>query len=437
MTGPRPGALDASGAARNSPKQAFAPALMNAVRDRFAHTDHCPITGQPRIFFESGGGSLKLKAAVERSAEIALLPDQEGRDNDASRFLTGIIERGRQDLMLYFGATAGQAISGETGTELLHRFIRAVALVAPPGPILSSTLEHPASQDAARYWAQATGRRSHDIHFDARVGTVTPDDYARAVTPDTRIATVIHTSQLTGFQVDLPGIVRTIRAVAPDCYIIVDGIQSAPHGPLHVDDYDCDAYVISAYKAFSRLSTGFAWLSPRLSSLRHDHMRGKPHTYWEFGSRDPGIFAAHSAVIDYLCWLGDHFSEKEDRRSRLLAGAAAMADHERALLHLLLFGDETVAGVGDIAGVSLIGPLQMPDRQGIVSLRLDGFESTILVREMAALGIRVHARINDGYSRHILQELGMRDCLRITFCHYNTPAEIRAFLEALAAIAAP
>ena len=409
---------------------------MNAVRDRFAHPDRCPITGQPRIFFESGGGSLKLKAAVERSAEVALIPDQEGRDNDASRYLTGIIGSGRQDLMLFFGATAGQAISGETGTELLHRFIRAVALVSPPGPILSSTLEHPASRDAAQYWAEATGRRSIDIHFDPHAGTVTPDDYARALTPDTRVATVIHTSQLTGFQVDLPGIVRTIRAVAPDCYIVVDGIQSAPHGPLRVDDYDCDAYVFSAYKAFSRLSTGFAWLSPRLSSLPHDRMRGKQQTYWEFGSRDPGIFAAHSAVVDYLCWLGGHFGENEDRRSQLLAGAGAIADHERALLHLLLFGDEAVAGVGDIGGVSLVGPLQMQDRQGIVSLRLDGFESTTLVRNMAALGIRVHARIDDGYSGHILQELNMPDCLRITFCHYNTPAEIRTFLKVLAEIAA-
>ncbi len=436
MTGRRPGAPDASDASRNNPGRAFAPALMNAVRDRFAHTDRCPITGQPRIFLESGGGSLKLKAAVERSADIALLPDQEGRDNDASRYLTDIIGNGRQDLMLYFGATAGQAISGETGTELLHRFIRAVALVAPPGPVLSSTLEHPASRDAAQYWAKATGRHSIDIHFDARASTVIPDDYARAVTPDTRIATVIHTSQLTGFQVDLPGIVRTIRAVAPDCYIIVDGIQSAPHGPLHVEDYDCDAYVFSAYKAFSRLSTGFAWLSPRLSSLPHDRMRSKPRIHWEFGSRDPGIYAAHCAVVDYLCWLGGHFSEKEDRRSRLLAGATAMADHERALLHLLLFGDETAAGLTDAAGVSLIGPSKTEDRRGIVSFRLEGFESTTLVREMAARGVRVHARINDGYSGHILQELNMPDCSRITFCHYNTPAEIRAFLEALTEIAA-
>ena len=436
MTGTSPETLEATDAARNNPGRAFAPALMNAVRDRFAHTGRCPITGKPRIFLESGGGSLKLKAAVERSAEIALLPDQEGRDNEASRFLTGIIECGRQDLMLYFGATAGQAISGETGTELLHRFIRAVALVAPPGPVLSSSLEHPASRDAALYWAEATGRCSHDISFDARAATVTPDDYARAVTPDTRIATVIHTSQLTGFQVDLAGIVRAIRAVAPDCYIIVDGIQSAPHGPLRVNDYDCDAYVFSAYKAFSRLSTGFAWLSPRLSSLPHDRMHGKPQTYWEFGSRDPGIFAAHSAVVDYLCWLGGHFSEKADRRGRLLAGAAAMADHERSLLHQLLFGDETAAGLIDIPGASLIGPPQMEDRQGIVSFRLEGFESTALVRKLAALGIRVHARVDDGYSGHILRELGMDDCLRITFCHYNTPAEIRTLLRALAEIAA-
>lgn len=50
---------------------------MAAVRERFHHVDRCPVTGEPRIFLESGGGSLKLKAAIAVSAEVSALPDQE------------------------------------------------------------------------------------------------------------------------------------------------------------------------------------------------------------------------------------------------------------------------------------------------------------------------------------------------------------------------
>jgi selenocysteine lyase/cysteine desulfurase len=418
--------------ATNAPGRLFPPALLRSIRARFAHADKCPITGKKRVFFENGGGSLKLKAAVAKSADVALLPDQEGRDNDASRFLTGTIERGRRDLMLFMGASSGQPISGETGTELLYRFIRAVALNAPPGPIMSSNLEHPASHDAAHYWAQATGRRWIDVRFDPRSGTITPQDYARAVTPDTRIATVIHTSQLTGYRVDLPGIVRAIRKTAPECFVIVDGIQAAPHGALEIDSYDCDAYVFSAYKAYSRLSTGFGWLNDRLGAIKHEHMLGKPASYWEFGSRDPGIFAAHSVVVDYLCWLGGKYAKSKDRRALVVAGAKAMEAHEEALLHLLLFGDNRLRGLSQLAKVKLIGPADLTGRQGIVSFRFDGMSSPELVKALAKRGIRAHARISDAYSGHILAELGLEDCLRISFCHYNTPAEIKALLAALA-----
>ena len=61
----------------------FPAALLAQVRERFHHVDHCPVTGQPRIFLESGGGSLKLKAAIAASAEVSALPDQGPRSNSA------------------------------------------------------------------------------------------------------------------------------------------------------------------------------------------------------------------------------------------------------------------------------------------------------------------------------------------------------------------
>ncbi len=418
-----------------APKLLAAP-LLSEIRARFHHVDTCPITKAPRIFFENGGGSLKLRAAIAAGAELAAIPDQEQRDNDASRYVSAVIARGREDLRLFFGATTGQVISGETGTELLYRFIRAVALSAPAGPFLSSSLEHPASFDSAKLWADRTGRARIAIKLDIHSGTVTPADYARAVTPDTRLATVIHTSQLTGLHVDLPGIVAAIRRVSPDCFVIVDGIQNAPHGRVEVERYGADAYVFSAYKAYSRLAIGFAWIGPRLERVPHEHMQGKSDKYWELGSRDPGIYAAHSAVADYFDWLGSHFTASADRRARVLAAADAMAAHEKALVGLLIEGNGKRPGLTQNNKVTLVGPASLDDRQGIVSFGLSGLSAPELVRAFAARGIRVHARIDDAYSGHILADLGLKDCLRVSLCHYNTPEEVDAFLAALQEISA-
>ncbi len=421
-----------------SDSELFAPDLMAAIRARFHHVDHCPITDRPRIFFENGGGSLKLKDALAANAEIEAIPDQEGRDNGASRYLSAVLDKGREDLHLMFGSALGedrgQVVSGETGTRLLYRIIRSIALAAPSGPVLSCTLEHPASLDAARQWAGNTGRDWIEVPFDTATGRVTADHYAAAVTPETRIATVIHTSQLTGFVVDLPAIAAAIRGVAPQCFIIVDGIQRAPHGPMAVAEYGVDAYVFSPYKAYSRLSLGFAWIGDRVTQVPHEHMLAKSPDIWELGSRDPAFYAAQSKVIDYFCWLGGHFSDATGRRALTAAGTGAMARHEAALLALLIFGDDAAPGLVAHEAVTVIGPAAVEDRAGIVSFNLEGMASTELVRRFAGRDIRVHARTSDAYSRHILEALGIEDCLRVSVCHYNTPDEVRLFLRALAAI---
>jgi cysteine desulfurase/selenocysteine lyase len=84
--------------------------------------------------------------------------------------------------------------------------------------------------------------------------------------------------------------------------------------------------------------------------------------------------------------------------------------------------------------VKIIGPLTLEGREGIVSFNLDGMASPDLVQEFAKRGIRVHARVSDGYSGHILGALGLDDCLRVSMCHYNSPEEVRQFLGALAEI---
>lgn len=409
--------------------------LSAAIRDRFHHVDACPITGKSRIFFESGGGSLKLKAAIAANADISAIPDQEGRDNPASAYLSEIIREARAGLWDFFGATEGQVIAGETGTELLYRFVRAVCLSRPAGPVLSSALEHPATFDSARQWAERTSRQWIDVGLDAQTGVVTPDHYAAAVTPDTCLATIVHTSPLTGMRVDLPAIVSAIRAVAPDCFIVVDGIQHAPHGALDVAASGADAYVFSPYKTYSRVSAGFAWMADRLIALPHERMLGAPESLWEFGTRDMGMHAAQSAVIAYFEWLADQVGPvATDRRARLLAAGAAMAGHERALIHCLMHGDGEHAGLADIPAVRLIGPMDSPAREGIVSFTVDGLSAPDVVAQLAEHGIRIHARKNDAYSGHLLNALGMQDCVRVSLCHYNTAEEVSALLGAMATI---
>ena len=66
------------------------------------------------------------------------------------------------------------------------------------------------------------------------------------------MATILHTSPVTGMSMDIAKIAKEIRSISPNCYIIVDGIQHAAHGQIDIESYNIDGYVISPYKMFSR-----------------------------------------------------------------------------------------------------------------------------------------------------------------------------------------
>ncbi|WP_236645383.1 aminotransferase class V-fold PLP-dependent enzyme [Aidingimonas lacisalsi] len=409
-------------------------ALLGHIRERFHYVEHCPYAGK-RIFLENAGGSLTLKSVVQRTADIAAIPDNEHRDNPASQALSEIVNQGRKDLTTFFGASNGTLFGGETGTECLFRIIRTAALNAPAGGnMIACEIEHPATFDASAQWADRTQREWIRIPFDAHTGRVTATDYATHVRPDTRIATILHTSPITGQTMDIGAIAHQIRRIAPECFIIVDGIQHAPHGYLEIDDYDVDAYVVSLYKAFCRFNNGYAWLSERLNTIDHDRLLSKPKDAWELGSRDPSALAGASAVIDYLDWLGSHVTTAESRRERLIAAGTAIREHEQALIHWLLNGRNGLKGLTDYPQVRLIGEKDSPYREGVVSFEVQNMDAKQLVSRLGERGIRVHARSNDVFSGNILRPLSMDAVTRISVAHYNSITEIDTCLSVLSEI---
>ncbi|MFZ7093101.1 aminotransferase class V-fold PLP-dependent enzyme [Primorskyibacter sp. 2E233] len=406
----------------------FSDDLSAQVRARFAHVETCPFTG-PRIFFENAGGALTLNSVVETSARFAAIPDNQGRDNPASKALVKVIEAAREDVRTLFNAPSGAVLWGESGTELLFRLVQDACLGAEAGGIvLGSTVEHPASRSACARWAAMTKRPHVLVPHDDETGLVTAQAYADAVTPDTRVATILHTSPVTGMGNDVAAIAQAIRDVSPECFIIVDGIQHACHGQIDVSAAPIDGYVISPYKVFSRHGYGVAWASDRLTMLAHDALVGGPDGNWELGTRDTGAYATMSDVVNYFDWLGAQVSDTTDRRARIEAAGAAIHAHESALTTAMLDGVGNLPGLSDLPDVRIVGGADNAAREGLVSFWIDARPSGEVVEALNAAGIRTHIRKSDHYSGNILGPLGQADCIRVSLAHYNTLDEVRAFL---------
>jgi len=413
----------------------FSPDLLRDIRTRFAQIDTCPVQG-PRIFFENAGGALTLNAVVETSAQYAAIPDNQGRDNPGSHALSGLISRAKAELAVFMNAPGGQFFAGESGTELLFRLIMNASLGSTGDTVLGSTIEHPATRSACARWAAIAGKRHVLIAHDDPTGTVSASAYAAQVTPATSVATILHTSPVTGMGMDVPAITAAIRAVSPDCFIIVDGIQHAAHGQIDLASYDIDGYVISPYKMFSRHGYGVAWISDRLAALPHDSLLGSPREVWELGTRDTGSYATMLDVLAYFDWLGAQVTDSTDRRARFAAAGAAIHAQEHALTTAMLHGTGNLPGLADMPRVQIVGGVDNPAREGLVSLTVDGMASADVVAALNAQGIRTHLRKADHYSGNILTPLGLEGCVRVSLCHYNSPDEVSAFLSAMQIIAA-
>ncbi|MEH6360504.1 MAG: aminotransferase class V-fold PLP-dependent enzyme [Amylibacter sp.] len=410
--------------------------LMDEVRDRFCLVDSCPDQGA-RIFFENAGGALTLKSVVETSTQYAAIPDNQGRDNPASHQAGRMIETSKENIRTFLNAKGGQVFVGESGTELLFRLISAACLGTPKGgAVLGSSLEHPASRSACVRWADIAGKSYVSATHNDATGTITVADYLPHITADTRVATILHTSPVTGMSVDVGAIAKAIRDVAPDCIIIVDGIQHAAHGGLDIDAYDIDGYVISPYKVFSRHGYGIAWISDRLAAMPHDTLIGAHNAPWELGTRDAGSYATFTDVVGYFEWLGGRVSNATTPRDKIVAAGHAIAQQENALVDAMLHGVGGEKGLADMPEITVIGGLDNPHREGLVAIVVKGHASADIVTKLSEHGIRVHIRRADHYSGNILTPLGLDSCIRVSMCHYNTKDEVRAFLKAISIILA-
>jgi selenocysteine lyase/cysteine desulfurase len=400
------------------------PNLVTAIRDRFAHVDSCPFEGD-RIYFENGGGALTLKSVIETTSAYAAVPDNQGRDNPAALALSGRISKAKADLALLMNAKSGQFIVGETGTELLFRLLRNACLSAPKGSkIIGSSIEHPSSRSAALHWGNVAGMDYVNVPFSTSTGQVTPADYAKHMTPDVAVATVLQASPVTGIGMDVAAISKAIRSIAPECLIIVDGIQHAAHGQMNLASYDVDGYVISPYKVFSRHGYGVAWISDRLTELPHEALKGGPVNNWELGTRDTGAYAAMSDVVAYFDWLGGQVSGETEPRARIEAAGRAIKSYETALTDALINGIGNLPGLREMDHLTILSGTDNAAREGTVSFYVHGISSPEIVKTLNDNGIRTHTRTADHYSGNILKPLGLSDCVRFSMCHYNTTQEI-------------
>jgi len=413
----------------------YSPQLMEEIRSRFLYVDWDPYSGK-RIYLEAASGSLRPKSVIEAMAKETCLPDQQGRANPGSAHSIEVTAKGIEDLMLFFGAKSGQTIPGWSSSHVIYRITNAVLSSIPGTNVVTTGLDHASVRSAVTQFAEKYGKEERIAEPNRETGSVELDSICEQIDKDTCFLAVIHTSNVTGEIYDVKTIVKEARKIKPDLYIMVDGVQYSPTGLIDVEEIGADAYVIAPYKNYGVKGCGYAHVSDRLAKLQHWKYIYKPETSWDLGGVEHQSYAAWSAVVDYLCWLGGRFTDSGDRRAQIVAAMESVKAHSTGLLFTLINGTDKIAGLKDMKHVTVYGMGEdMSSRACLVGFNLEGIESVKGCELYKGEQLRLHAPGHDPFFAAMLKQLGISSFIRLSACHYNTPEEMELFLEATASFA--
>lgn len=410
--------------------QAFSDALMREVKARFLQVDH-DHHGRERLYFDNAGGSFRLKAAAERFAQVDAIPDNAERIHATAVELQDIQAKGGADLRTILNATSGSVYASLTASGAMFDMVRAVAENVPGTNMVTTVLEHPSAFDAMSLYAQRLGRELRVAKSNPVTGGVDVDEIVRLVDKDTCLLNVIYASNISGAKLDMAEIVRRARKIKPDLYILVDAVQHAPHGLIDLQKTPVDGINLAPYKFFGCRGSGLSWVSDRAALLPHHKLAGKKPDYWDLGSAAPWQFAVLTEIVDYVCWLGGHFTDATDRRALFVAGITHIELHERALLAVLLDGNENATGMRELKGVNVfLDHEDLTKRDLILGIGFDRIDCTQAVVEYARRGVTVYERVATSiYSKRMLESFGLEGTVRVSPLHCNSVADIEKFLR--------
>ncbi|WP_293736577.1 aminotransferase class V-fold PLP-dependent enzyme [uncultured Phascolarctobacterium sp.] len=411
---------------------------LNELRKKFKYVD-AQANGKKRVFFDNAGGSLRLIDAEERFHAIDLHPDASEHLNTLALELLDIENKGREDIRTLFNAKHGAIATGYTASQLMMEAVRIVSENVKGTNVVTTCLEHPSSFDAMSMYAEKYGRELRVAKANPITGGIDTEEVISLIDKDTAIVSVMAASNISGHIMDIAAIAKQAKAINPDIIVISDAVQHAPHGTIDPENDGIDVMNFAPYKFFGIRGFALMYISDRVKDWPHHRLLGSPSDNWEIGSPGTANFAAMSAIVDYVCGLGTKAAAQAfDRRQLFEAGMKRIADHERALLELMLEGTETAPGLRHIPGINV--KMDDPDlnkRDLIIGIEFANMDAVKAREELEKRGVVAFERMgNSIYSARMLEQFNSPGVVRMSPLHVNTPEEITFFLNVCAEVAA-
>ena len=385
--------------------------------------------GRARVYFDNPAGTQVPQQVIDRTVDC--LRNRNAnlggyfKTTERAGELVDLAHQACADF--YNAASAREIVFGQNMTSLTFHMSRCLAREWKAGDeIVLSRMDHDANVAPWLLAAEEKGMTVRWADFNPETYEFADDALDGVLNSKTRLLAIGYASNCTGTVNDAKLMAR--KAKAAGALVYVDAVQFAPHCAVDVQDIDCDFLVSSAYKWFGP-HQGVLWGREELLERTFAYKvrpagDDLPHKF-ETGTLSHEGMAGCLGAIEYL----EQFGEGGTRRARIASSFARMETYERALTLRLIDGLKTVRGL-TIHGVTSANAMHR--RVPTVSFTLKGHRPEALAKALAARNLFVWSGHN--YAIEPVTRMGLMDSggvLRAGLAHYNTAAEVDAFIVAV------
>jgi cysteine desulfurase/selenocysteine lyase len=307
------------------------------------------------------------------------------------------------------GATgADEIIFVRNATEALNLVAECLPL-KPGDAVLTTGMEHNSNLLPWQRLAR-TRKVRHVVHGLDPVRGFDSDAFLRDLTPDVRLVSVFHVSNLCGIELPVEWIAMEARKRG--VMTLIDGAQAVTTHSLDVASWGVDFYAFSFHKMFGPTGIGALF-------GRRDVLKGMPpfrvggdtvlDTTYERATWAPAPQRFEAGVADL------------DGEVGAAAAARFVRDigPDRIRAHAVALNARATEGLIRHPRVRLVGPTDASARNGILNFHVDGLDS----RSLAGL-LDERANIMVRYGRHCVHSwyhaTGTPETIRASFSITNT-----------------
>jgi cysteine desulfurase / selenocysteine lyase len=401
--------------------RSFSAKSIEAIRKEFPMLQR-KINRKPIIYFDNAASGQKPGSVIQRLQEFYMYEyGKPKEEHQLGKETTQLVEEARKKVAKFINAPSEKCIVFTRGcTESINIVAGGFAkgILKPGDEVLITALEHHANIIP---WQMACAQTGAILKVAPILptGEISLPNYESMLTDKTKVVAVSHTSHVLGTIVPVKQL--TAMAHKRNIPVLVDGAQATPHKPVDMQDIDCEFYTFSAHKMGGPAGVGVLygkkkWLE-QLPPFEGGSDMAKKVSFAKTEYADvPTRFEAGTMPFAEIIAFGDAIDFLRELDLNM------MFEYEKELL------EYAMEKIVKIPFIEVKGTAA--EKEATISFHIESIDSKEIETYLSEKH-NIFVKAGDLNAQPLMEILGVKGLVRVSFSFYNTKQEIDRFISAL------